>query len=115
MGRKAKYTFEQKVKACEDYLSGVKSASEIAKELNMSKSGVNKIRIWAKRYRQDGIIGLKPRAKNGTYTKEFKIKVIEEYKQGSSLNELIVKYDIRSDNTILNWIKKYNRHEEIED
>ena len=35
MGRKAKYTKQQKVQACEDYLNGGKSASQIAKELNM--------------------------------------------------------------------------------
>ncbi|MFR3430185.1 MAG: hypothetical protein ACLTTH_08855 [Holdemanella porci] len=29
MGRKAKYTKEQKVQACEDYLSGRKSAEQI--------------------------------------------------------------------------------------
>lgn len=115
MGRKTKYNVEQKIKACEEYLSGKKSANEIAQELNMSKNGSDKIRIWVKRYQQDGINGLEPRTKNATYIKVFKIKVIEEYKQGSSLNDLTVKYDIRSDNTILNWIKKYNRHEEIED
>lgn len=33
MSRKAKYTTEQKVKACEEYLSGKKTAIQIAKEL----------------------------------------------------------------------------------
>lgn len=37
MGRKAKYTKEQKVQACEDYLHRGKTASQIAVELNMSK------------------------------------------------------------------------------
>ncbi len=37
MGRKAKYTFEQKLKAVQDYLSGKKSAADIAFELDMGK------------------------------------------------------------------------------
>ena len=36
MGRKAKYTVEQRVKACEEYLSGEKSATQIAIELEMA-------------------------------------------------------------------------------
>ncbi|WP_033162808.1 hypothetical protein [Sharpea azabuensis] len=37
MGRKAKYTFEQKLKTVQDYLSGKKSAAEIASELDIGK------------------------------------------------------------------------------
>ena len=37
MGRKAKYTFELKLKAAQDYLSGKKSAAEIASELAIGK------------------------------------------------------------------------------
>ena len=48
MGRKAKYTFEQKLKAVQDYLSGKKSASDIAFELGMGKYGDNRIRQWAR-------------------------------------------------------------------
>ena len=115
MGRKAKYTFEQKVQACKDYLSGKKSMEEIAKELNMGKRGETIVRLWVKRYMKDGPSVLVERSNNSVYTKEFKLKVIYEYRNGSSLPELMVKYDIRSDCTIRNWVKKYNRHEEIED
>lgn len=115
MGRKAKYTFDQKVQACEDYLSGKKSMIEIAKELNMGKCGKTKVRLWIKRYMKDGPSALEERSNNSVYTKEFKLKVIYEYQHGNSLSELMVKYGIRSDCTIRNWIKKYNRHEEIED
>ena len=115
MGRKAKYTFDQKVQACEDYLSGKKSMIEIAKELNMGKRGETIVRLWLKRYMKDGPSALEERSNNSVYTKEFKLKVIYEYQHGNSLSELMVKYGIRSDCTIRNWIKKYNRHEEIED
>ena len=115
MGRKARYTEEQKIKACEEYLSSKKSAIEISKELQLGKSGADKIRLWSKSYQRNGIEGLRPREKNAAYTKEIKFKVIQEYMQGSTLSELMTKYDIRSDCTIRNWVKKYNRHEEIGD
>lgn len=38
MGRKAKYTKEQKVQACEDYLSGRKSAGQIKIEHGKMRS-----------------------------------------------------------------------------
>lgn len=50
MGRKAKYTKEQKVQVCEDYLSGRKSAEQIRIELNMAKYGADLVRKWVKRH-----------------------------------------------------------------
>ena len=50
MGRKAKYTKEQKVQACVDYLSGRKSAEQIKIELNMGKCGTGLVRKWVKSY-----------------------------------------------------------------
>jgi len=50
MGRKAKYTKEQKVQACEDYLSGRKSAEQIKIELNMGKCGAGLVRKWVNSY-----------------------------------------------------------------
>ncbi|MCI6380791.1 hypothetical protein ACTQX5_09160 [Faecalicoccus sp. LCP19S3_E3] len=44
MGRKAKYTKQQKVQACEDYLSGRKTAIQISVELNMGKRGDDRVR-----------------------------------------------------------------------
>ena len=89
MGRKAKYTFEQKLKACEDYLSGHKSASVIAEELSMEKRGEAVVRCWAKMYQANGPDILKETAVNSSYSKEFKTKVVEEYLCGAgSLSDL---------------------------
>lgn len=37
MSRKAKYSFEEKLKICEDYLSGKRSPSQIAADLGIAK------------------------------------------------------------------------------
>ena len=46
MGRTAKYTYEQKLQACKDYLSGTKSILEIARELHMGKYGKSQVQRW---------------------------------------------------------------------
>ena len=39
MARKAKYTTDQIIKVCEEYLSGAKSPKELAREYSMKKNG----------------------------------------------------------------------------
>ena len=116
MGRKAKYTYEEKLQACMDYLSRKRSAKEIADRLQMRKDGPDKVRQWVKQYQTNGPEILQETKTNTTYTKEFKLQVVEEYLSGSgSLRELQVKYKIRSSEQIRRWISKYNSHEELKD
>ena len=116
MGRKAKYTFDQKLKAVEDYISGKKSASEIASELLMGKCGKGKVLRWARMYQNNGPEILQETKTNNTYTKEFKLQVVEEYLSGTaSTLDLCTKYGIRSDRQIRQWISKYNGLEELRD
>ena len=116
MGRKAKYTYEQKLQACEDYLSGKRSAAEIAERLQMGNRGQVKVRMWARQYITNGPENLQGTKTNKTYTKEFKQQIVEEYLSGyGSLNDLMVKYGVRSDIQIRQWISKYNNHEELKD
>lgn len=116
MGRKAKYTYEQKLTAVEDYLSGKKSAIGIAHELEMGKCGGRKILLWVKLYKECGPESLTPRDSNSSYTKEFKEQVVIDYDQnGLSLSDLMAKYNISSSAVIRQWISKYNNHIEQED
>ncbi|WP_455677743.1 transposase, partial [Sharpea azabuensis] len=72
IGRKAKYTFEQKLKAVLDYQSEKKSATEIASELDMAKNGDNRIREWSNLCKANGQEALKSKERNSSYSKEFK-------------------------------------------
>jgi transposase-like protein len=115
MGRKAKYSTKQKVQACEDYLSGRKSARQIARELGI-KHGNVRVREWVNMYKKHGreIFNNKPH--NRSYSKEFKEKVVREYLSGQgSLNNLMAKYGIPSKETIRDWISMYNKHIEMKD
>lgn len=116
MGRKAKYTKQQKVQACEDYLNGAKSASQIAKELNMSKKGSHMLLSWVHSYKVNGHTIFDNKKTNNRYSKEFKNHVVQEYLQGlGSSSYLAAKYGIPKHSTVLEWVKKYNGCEELKD
>ncbi len=54
MGRKAKYSFEQKVQACEEYLIGRKSVLQIAMDLCIDEYGNDLIYRWIHQYETNG-------------------------------------------------------------
>lgn len=116
MSRKSKYSYDQKVQACEDYLSGRKSASQIAQELSMPKSGDGKIRKWAHQYEKLGAQIFLPKKHNQKYSKEFKQQVVQEYLKGEgSYEELTNRHGISSYGTVHQWVMKYTKGKEIKD
>lgn len=116
MSRKAKYTPEQKVQTCNDYLSGRKSAVQAAKELGMGKRGDAMIRKWARMFEAHGASVFEETHTNKSYSKEFKQKVVREYLDAEeSVLGLTVKYGIPSEGTISKWVSQYNSHIELKD
>ena len=116
MGRKAKYTIEQKIATCEAYLSGKSSAKALAISLGLGKGGTARIREWSRMYKEYGCEIFYPKEHNQSYTEEFKKTVIKEYLEGAaSLGDLQVKYRIPKHETIRQWVIKYTKGEEIKD
>ncbi len=116
MGRKAKYLPEQKIRACEDYLSGRKSIKEIARQFNMGKCGDCRVYEWVKMYKANGASAFEESHHNRPYSKEFKEKAVEEYLTGrGSLTDIAVKYGIPSNRTLRQWVSSYNNHIELRD
>lgn len=113
MGRKRKYTIEVMFNTVTEIIDGKSSINMKALELSLSE---NTIRRWISGYEKNGTDYFKPRPRNNTYTKEFKEMVILEYLEGGiSYKDLALKYYIRSSSIIINWVRKYNRLEVIED
>lgn len=112
MSRKTKFTPEEKEQAVMDYLNGSKSRTQICEELCISS---RTIQDWALIYRKHGITGFSKKIRNRSYSKEFKIKVVEEYirGEGSSI-DLGMKYDISS-GLLRSWIRMYNANRELKD
>lgn len=116
MGRKLKYTKEQKIWACEQYLNKTLSTLQIATILNMSEYGHDLVLKWSGQYKKYGPAVFDAKLHNKAYTADFKIMVVKDHlKNGLSTSQLAVKYNIPSDSTVCSWISKYNNHEEIKD
>lgn len=115
MSRKYKYSYEEKLKICEDYFSGRYSQSEIAHGLG-KKDLPGSIWRWFHAYQKGGANALLPQMNSKSYTKEFKTYVIREYLMGNgSIEVLCLKYNISSCETLRNWISLYNSNIELKD
>jgi len=115
MSRKPKYSYEDKVTACEDYLSGRRSLKKIAHDFGL-KAVNGHIRHWINVFHEHGAEGLLISKKNPSYSKDFKIKVVEEYTNGvGSILDLATKHKIKSIETLRRWILQYNSDMELKD
>ncbi|MEA5084730.1 IS3 family transposase ISEnfa5 [bioreactor metagenome] len=104
-------TYEQKLSAVKDYLEGKKSMNQIAIDNCVS---FNTAKQWVFLYQSLGTEGLICQSKNASYSKEFKLKIVREYLDGTgSLFSICKKYGVRSTRQLRNWIMKYNSHEEL--
>ena len=112
MGRKSKFTYEQKIEACERYINGKGSYRSIAQELGIDWSS---FREWVYKYKNNGKYSFQESNTNSSYSSTFKNTVIREYLDGkSSILDIAAKYNI-SFSMAKNWVKKYNNGEEIKD
>ena len=108
MSRKPKYSHGEKIRACEDYFSGKRSASQIATDFGL-KQLTGGIKTWFQLYKTQGSDALLPKSKNPSYSSEFKIKAVEEYIDGNgSLREISAKHGISGESTLYKWFLQYN-------
>lgn len=113
MGRKSKYTLEQKIKAVEDYKNGKRGTMQICKDLNMREINLYK---WIAIYDDFGEIGFLPKERNKSYTSDFKEMAVNEYLAGKgSYDDIARKYEIPSSTILEKWVYKYNGYERLKD
>ena len=110
MSRKERFTPQEKEQACIDYIEGNRSRSEICSELHIS---TRTIQDWAAIYKKYGVAGFAKKTKNRSYSKQFKIEIIEKYIRGEASSiELGNQYDISS-SLLRRWIQMYNANIEL--
>jgi transposase-like protein len=108
------FTVEQRAQAVEDYLSGKRSNHQIRQDLGIANKET--VRQWVISYQEQGIEAFVHNNRNAAYSKEFKLKVVEEYMDGKgSLSGLAAKYKICSIGTLHMWVMKYNSNIELKD
>ena len=90
MGRKAKISYEIKIKFVEEYLNGNISQNSIAKELGLHLSSIQE---WIRKYKTFGPEGLITIEKNMYYNSELKLSAVRDYINGTgSLADICLKY-----------------------
>ncbi|MBQ6632152.1 MAG: helix-turn-helix domain-containing protein [Clostridium sp.] len=118
MGRKFKYSVEDKIQAVKDYLSGRKTTKQICSELGIryNSNHGNIIRVWAKKYKLFGESSLHDKPHNKSYSSNLKTEAVEAYISGEgSKEEICFKYGILSTSILTRWVKKYNSNIELKD
>lgn len=111
MGRKSKFSTEEKLKVVLRCMKGEDSVNHTATMLGVGKTTLKQ---WIANYQSLGISGLQITSKNSHYTTDFKRTTVKEYLDGiGSLSDICKKYGVRSSRQLRNWIMKYNSHEEL--
>ena len=106
MRRKSKFTLEERISMCKDYLEMGLSCKDIYIKYGVSNRVFYR---YINRFRIHGIEGLKEvESRNRAYTKEFRTKVINEIFKGSSIDILSAKY-LLPNTIVINWINQYNK------
>ena len=112
-----RYSTEEKIKICEEYLSGKCSASDLCLTHGLSKGKPpGTFWRWISQYQQAGSAAFFKTSGNRSYSKELKEKAVKEYLAGKgSLLEICGKYNISTEHTLSGWIKCYNANMELKD
>ena len=119
MSRTPKYTSKTKFEVFELYLKENLSMQKLCLLYDIPYSYRNHkctIYDWLYIYKHFGRDGfIRPKG-NNSYSKEFKMKVVEKALDGSgSLPDIAAKYKISSCETLRQWILKYNAKRELKD
>lgn len=110
MGRKARYSAEEKISAVQEYLDGKGSMKTIAQRLGIT---FQSFKQWVKNYEAMGIDAFKTNH-NKHYSKTEKEQAVAAYLAGEGSHmEICQKFKILSTSQLRSWIKKYNGHEEL--
>ncbi|KRN64048.1 putative transposase (putative) [Pediococcus cellicola] len=96
----------EKLTILEEFKQANTSYAAFAKTFNI---GAEALKHWQTRYERDGIEGLEEAHQNNHYSKELKLTAVLAYLAGKgTLEELTIKFGLRSHEQLRNWISRYN-------
>lgn len=111
---KSPYTPELREKIAKEYLAGDASSVELANKYNIPSD--NTIRVWARKYKEQGMSAFIKKQGNAHYSSEFKTVCVELCISGRmSVEEVVAKYNISAQQILRNWISLYNANRELKD
>lgn len=111
MGRKSKFSTNEKLKYVLMCIEGKESINHVATLIGINPKS---LRQWICNYQSLGIEGIITTSKNSYYSAELKEMAVKDYLAGTSSQlDICVKYGIRSKRMLHEWVLKYNSHKEL--
>lgn len=112
MRKRKELASEEKVSLVEEYLAGRLRMREAAREAaREARLGHSTMENWISRYRSEGASGLRENGNQAKcqYSWGVKRRVVGEYLSGQSSSMSIAeKYQLCSENRVLDWVKAYH-------
>ena len=116
MGRRKKrdeWDAADKLKVVKEYLAGHDSFVKLGRKYQLNESSIRK---WVAKYKTFGKNAFMIPSANLNYSAAFKEEVVKAYLHGEgSYKDIAIKYKIQAATTVLQWVKRYNNHEELKD
>lgn len=116
MGRRKKrdeWDAADKLKVVKEYLAGHDSFVKLGRKYQLNESSIRK---WVAKYKTFGENAFMIRPANLNYSAAFKEEVVKACLHGEgSYKDIAIKYKIQAATTVLQWVKRYNNHEELKD
>ena len=111
MGRKSKYSAEEKLKYVLMCIEGKDSIKHTAALIGIHHES---LRQWIHNYQSLGIDGLSNTSKHSIHYTELKEMAVKDYLASvGSRSDICRKYGLRSKGMLHRWVMKYNSHEEL--
>src|SRR5699024_9578188 len=109
--RLTKHTLDERIQAVLYVIESKKSVHVIAREFGVDRSTIES---WVRKYRSDGVDGLKEAKKWKGYSKELKSQAVAYYLDGkASLKKTCEIFNISDPYVLRQWIKIYTSGKEI--
>lgn len=116
MGRRKKrdeWDAADKLKVVKEYLAGHDSFVKLGRKYQLDESSIRK---WVARYKTFGENAFMIRSADLNYSAAFKEEVVKACLHGEgSYKDIAIRYKIQAATTVLQWVKRYNNHEELKD
>ncbi|HHW46107.1 MAG TPA: helix-turn-helix domain-containing protein [Clostridiales bacterium] len=111
MGRKSKFSAEEKLKYVLICIEGKDSINHTAALIGIHHES---LRQWVHNYQSMGTDGLSTTSKNFSHSTELKEMAVKDYLSGvGSMAYIAKKYGVRSKGMLHKWVMKYNSHEKL--
>lgn len=111
MSKRSSTSIETKLHAIQRCLEHRSNPNYEARQLGVSS---HTVREWIRKYRADGLDGLRESRTWKTYSRELKIAAVQDVLSGHcSLEEATRKHRISSNSVLRKWINKYTKEIEL--